>query len=122
MLRRAAAATLICCCGLLPACVAGLTRKPPGQGPFLAPESLPPPGGGPGPAWLLAGLGLGLVLAWAGRCCWLRRARQGRGQWAEGDLNRLQAALALVEEVLAAVCLRGKVVGLGDWVRRKRGG
>ncbi|RJX35526.1 MAG: hypothetical protein C4525_03885 [Desulfarculus sp.] len=112
------AALLIFCGGALPACLAGTVRKPPGQGPFLAPGALQSAGAG-WLGWLLAGVALGLVLAWAGRRCWLRRAAQGKGIWASGDLNRLHAALALVEEVLVGLKIRGKVVGLGAWAKRK---
>lgn len=121
MHRCAATALLFFCGGALPACVAGAVRKLPGQGPFMAPAALPAsPGGWLG--WLLLGAALGLALGWAGRRYWLRRAAQGKGFWASSDLNRLQAALGLVEEVLVGLKSRGKVRELGAWVRRKKRG
>ncbi len=118
-MHRLARFILMLNCALLPACLGGMARKPPDQGPFMAEQAVRPAGA----EWfwgLLAGLCLGVGLAWLVRRLWLRRARRGQCLWGSGDTGRLQAALALLEEVLASCYRRAKVVKLSDWLKSKK--
>lgn len=117
-MHRVATTLMILCCGIMPACLGGMATKPPGQGPFLASQMVQVDGAG----WfwgLLAGMALGVGLAWLIRHVWLCRARRGQGLWGAGDTSRLQAALALMEDVFSSCYQRAKVVKLSDWIKGK---
>jgi len=107
---------------LTPACLGKVASRPPGQGPFLASGTCLPSQGSQGWLWGLAGgLVLGLALALSLRRWRLSRARRaGEGRLAQGDMEMIQGALSLVEQVFTGCQRRMKVVDFDDWVARRK--
>lgn len=108
--------------GLLPACLGRVVLKPPVQGPFLASSPSLATQESLGWLWGLAGgLALGLALALSLRRWRLSRARRaGAGRLAQGDVEMIQGALNLVEQVFTVCQRRMKVVDFDDWVARRK--
>ena len=108
--------------GLLPACVGKVASRPPGQGPFLASGPCLSTQGSQGWLWGLAGgLFLGLALALGLRWWRVSRARRaGEGGLVLGNLESLQGALALVEQVFTGCQRSVKVVDFDQWVARRK--
>lgn len=108
--------------GLLPACLGKVASRPPGQGPFLASGSCLPSQGSQGWLWGLAGgVLLGLALALGLRWWRVFRARRaGAGGLLLGNLESLQGALALVEQVFTGCQRSMKVVDFDAWVAKRK--
>lgn len=122
-MRRVVAAFLLTAgLGLLPACLGKVASRPPGQGPFLASGPSLAPQGSQGWLWGLAGgLVLGLALALGLRWWRMSRARRaGAGGMVLANLESLQGALALVEQVFTGCQRSMKVVDFDQWVARCR--
>lgn len=107
---------------LTPACLGKVASRPPGQGPFLASGPSLISQGSQGWLWGLAGgLALGLALALGLRWWRMSRARRaGAGGLVLGNLESLQGALALVEQVFTGCQRSMKVVDFDDWVARRK--
>jgi len=106
----------------LPGCLGEVVARPPGQGPFLASSPSLPSQGSQGWLWGLAGgLVLGLALALGLRWWRVSRARRaGAGGLVLANLESLQGALALVEQVFTGCQRSMKVVDFDDWVARRK--
>jgi len=81
---------------------ATVTPAPPScAAPFAPSPPTPSPGLGPGPWWLAVGLLLGLGLAWLWRRWRLARAlAQPHGLLLPGEVERVRAALGLIEDLV----------------------
>lgn len=106
----------------LPGCLGEVVPRPPGQGPFLASGPSLTSQGSQVWLWGLAGgLVLGLALALGLRWWRMSRARRaGAGGLVLANLESLQGALALVEQVFTGCHRSMKVVDFDDWVARRR--
>ncbi|MBU4566495.1 MAG: hypothetical protein KMY53_03785 [Desulfarculus sp.] len=107
---------------LTPACLGKVASRPPVQGPFLASGPCLPCQGSQAWLWGLAGgVALGLALGLGLRWWRVSRARRaGAGGLVLGNLESLQGALALVEQVFTGCQRSMKVVDFDDWVARRK--
>ncbi|MBI4799764.1 MAG: hypothetical protein HY794_13760 [Desulfarculus sp.] len=108
---------------VLSACAASGVPTPVPGAPFGAPPASAP-GQSYGVPWVfLGGLSLGALLA----SLWRRRRlgqalRQPGGRLTPGEVGRLRAALAILEETILTAGRRVVVVRLKDWLRAKARG
>lgn len=107
----------------LSACAGGGVQPPVTGGPFGAPPSPPHSPSFPLAGIFLAGLGAGVVLAGLWRRRRMAQAlRQPGGRLPPGQMGRLRAALAIMEELILAAGRQVVVVRMKDWLRAKARG